>query len=116
MKRRDLLFLPGAQVDILEAIRSISREDRKARPQRLMASVEAFIRSLAEFADIGIRYRATPYRLVEVPGLHKTALVFSLTDTTVTVIRVGSLRHSLVEASQILKGHRISYGHPSDLA
>lgn len=116
MKRRDVLFLPSARADILEAIRSISREGRNTSPDRLWASVEAFLGGLAEFADVGTRYRDTAYRLVEVPGLHKTALVFSLTNTTVTVIRVGSLRHSLVEASQVLKGHRISYGHPSDLA
>jgi hypothetical protein len=63
----------------------------------ILARIEAFCRSLAEFADVGSRHdeRFRGLRSVGVPGLKTVLVLFVVGELQVTVIRIGYLRRNI---------------------
>lgn len=93
MKPRELRLLSTARADLRQAVALVRRDCGDIRADKFLARIEAFVRRLAEFSDIGTRHDhfAKGLRLVGIPGLRRISVVFRLTDDTVTVLRIGYL-------------------------
>lgn len=93
MKSRILAFHPAARGDLGRAWLLVAQNDGEERANALLARLEAFCLSLAEFAEIGTRHddRYQGLRSVGVPGLRTATVLFLIRPEIVTVIRVGYL-------------------------
>lgn len=93
MKARLLLFHPAARTDLGRAWLLVAQNDGAQRANALFARLEAFCRSLGEFAEIGTRHddRYKGLRSVGVPGLRSATVLFLVQPECVTIIRVGYL-------------------------
>jgi len=93
MTTRILAFHPAARSDLGRAWLLVAQNDGEERAHALLDRLEAFCRSLAEFAEIGTRhdehYRGL--RSVGVPGLRTVTVLFLVRPDVVTVIRIGYL-------------------------
>lgn len=98
MKRRSLAFAPDARTDLADIWQLINTNDGAERADALLGRIEAFIRSLEEFSDIGQRHndRRPGMRSCGVPGLKSVTVVFKTTSTNVTVLRIGYLGRNVL--------------------
>lgn len=93
MKARVLVFEPSARTDMGRAWLLVAQNDGEERADAVLARMEAFCRSLVEFAEIGTRHdeHYKGLRTVSVPGLRKATVLFLVKSDSVIVIRVGYL-------------------------
>lgn len=93
MKRRVFALHPAARTDLLQIWQLIADNDGDERADGVLGRIEAFVRSLEEFADIGTRHddRLSGLRSCGVPGLRTALVLFVVTAARVTVVRVGYL-------------------------
>lgn len=104
MKPRKLKILTKARTDLRRAAQLVRRNDGNERARQLIARIEAFVRRLAEFADIGTRHdhRRSGLRSVGVPGLKTITIVFGVSDDSVVVYRIGYLGQNVFSEFPIL--------------
>jgi plasmid stabilization system protein ParE len=93
VKQREFVLLPDAEEDLVEAWQLVARRDGADRADSVYGRIEAFCRSLGEFADIGTRQdeRRQGLRSVGVPGLKTAVVLFVVTAERVTIVRIGYL-------------------------
>lgn len=98
MKQRALLLHPAAQHDLLDVWSLIYRNDGPDRADGVVARLEAFIRSLEEFSEVGSRQdnKRLGIRVCGVPGLPSAAIVFQNTDQHVVVLRIAYLGRNVL--------------------
>jgi len=67
----------------------VTQRDGEERADKVLSRIEAFCRSLEEFADIGTRHdeRFAGLRSVGIPGLKSAAVLFWVGDGRVVVLR-----------------------------
>jgi len=99
MKQRRFSLHDAAQNDVLEIWELIARRDGSDRADAVHARIEAFCRSLREFAEIGTRYdeRRPGLRSTGIPGLRSVTVMFQVDADTVTVLRIGYLGRNVFE-------------------
>ena len=97
MKRRSFAFHEAAKSDLVDIWQLIADRDGPSRADSVYGRIEAFCRSLGEFALVGTQHNElrAGLRSVGVPGLKRTTVLFIVTDRTVTVIRVGYLGRNI---------------------
>lgn len=93
MKRRVFVLHPAARTDLLQIWKLVADNDGDERADGVLGRIEAFMRSLEEFSDIGTRHddRRPGLRSCGVPGLKTASILFVVTAERVTVVRVGYL-------------------------
>jgi plasmid stabilization system protein ParE len=93
MKSRVFRLHTDARVDLVDVWRLIYNRDGAERADGVSARVEAFCRSLAEFAEIGTRHddRRPGLRSAGIPGLRTVTILFLVQPKQVTVLRIGYL-------------------------
>ena len=93
MKPRSFRFHKDARADLVDTWRLIYIHDGAERADGLYARIEAFCRSLGEFAEIGTRHddRRPGLRSVGIPGLRTVTILFLVQSDRVTVLRIGYL-------------------------
>lgn len=103
MRLRQLSLHTAAKQDLLEIWRLVDRNDGPQRADALLARIEVFVRSLAEFAEIGRRHdeRKPGLRSCGVPGLKRVTVLFEVTDQTVLVVRIGYLGRNISAADDV---------------
>lgn len=102
MKLRTLALAPAAKQDLIDVWQLVYTNDGPERADRLLARIEAFCRSLGEFAGIGTScdLRRPGLRTVGVPRLSSVTVLFLVTSDAVTVIRIGYLGRNVVPELQ----------------
>lgn len=100
MKRRTLALHPAARQDLIEIWLLINNNDGPTRADGVVARIEAFVRSLEEFSDIGRHHdeQRAGLRSCSVPGLSTVTLVFFNTTASVVVLRIGYLGRNVMAA------------------
>ncbi|MBI1384738.1 MAG: hypothetical protein GC150_07505 [Rhizobiales bacterium] len=92
MKRRKLLLAPAASRDLSDIVCLVDENDGPARADQVLAVIETFIRSLAEFAEIGTKMkRRAGLRACPVPKLNKASVLFEVRADAVIVLRISYL-------------------------
>jgi plasmid stabilization system protein ParE len=93
MKPRHFTLHVAAQADLADAWQLVALNDGTERADAVYARMEAFCRSLGEFAEIGTRHdhRLPGLRSVGIPSLRRATVLFRVTADTVTVLRIGYL-------------------------
>lgn len=99
MRQRRFSFHDDAHADLADAWQLVAENDGSERADAVYARLEAFCRSLGEFAEIGTRHddRRPGLRSTGVPGLRTASVLFVVTSDRVTVIRVGYLGRNVWE-------------------
>ena len=99
MKRRAFVLHDAAKEDLVAAWRLVAANDGPDRANAVYARMEAFCRSLADFADIGTRHdeRRPGLRSVGIPGLRRASGQFLVSDATVIVLRIGYLGRNVTQ-------------------
>lgn len=97
MKHRALAFSPGAIRDVADIWSLIEANDGDKRATRVTATIDAFCRRLAEVPNIGTRHpeRHPGLRSTGVPGLRTVTVLFLVTASSVSVIRIGYLGRNI---------------------
>jgi toxin ParE1/3/4 len=93
MKSRSFRLHKDARGDLVDTWRLIYNRDGAERADGVYARIEAFCRSLGEFAEIGTRHddRRPGLRSVGIPGLRTVTILFLVESEHVTVLRIGYL-------------------------
>lgn len=99
MKLRAFAFHDAARGDLIDIWRLVARNDGAERADAVLGRVEAFCRSLGEFAEVGTRHDQikSGLRSVGVPGLRSVTLLFVVGASSVTVLRIGYLGRNVWE-------------------
>lgn len=93
MKTRSFRLSKDARGDLVDIWHLIYKRDGVERAEGVYARIEAFCRSLGEFAEIGTRHddRRPGLRTVGIPGLRTVTVLFLVQPERVTVLRIGYL-------------------------